>query len=96
MSFNSTTEHLTILKAERSAILAPRASTKPDELLPDVAGAGWNTGSTMTLSSTSLLSAPKSKIKTRPKASTSNVDVAEASKTPVIEETEILPLKLFK
>jgi hypothetical protein len=50
----------------------------------------------MTLSSTSLLSAPKSKIKTRPEVSTSNVDVGEASKTPVIEETEILPLETIQ
>jgi hypothetical protein len=38
MSSDSTTEHLAILKAERDAILAPRAGTKPNELLPHVAG----------------------------------------------------------
>jgi hypothetical protein len=90
MSFDSTPEHLAILKAERDAILAPRAGTKLNKLLPDVAGGGWNTGSAMTLSSTLVLSAPKSKIKTRPEVLASIADVAEV--TPVIKEKKILPL----
>lgn len=90
MSTDSTTEHLAILKDERNAIHAPRACIMMNELLPDAAKDGWNTGSAMTLSSTSLLSAPRSKIKTRPDVSTSNADVAEV--TPVIEQTEILLL----
>jgi hypothetical protein len=62
MPFDSTIERLAVLKAERDAILAPRVGTMTNELLSDVAGAGWNTGSAMALSSTSLLSASKSKI----------------------------------
>ena len=96
MSFDSTIEHLAVLKAERDAILAPKARTKPNELVSDDAGTGWNTGSAMKLSSTSLLSAPKSKTKTRPEVSTSNADVAEAPKTPVIEKTKIPPLAIIQ
>jgi hypothetical protein len=77
-------------KAERYVLLAPREDTKPNELLSDVAGTGWNTRSAMILSSISLLSEWQSKIKPGPEVSTSNADMAEV--TPVIEETEILPL----
>jgi hypothetical protein len=94
MSFDTSDEHLVALKAERDAILASEAATKPHELVSDDAATRWDSGPELKQSAP-LPSRPKSKIKTRPEVSVTSedaADVAEAPKTSVVEEMRVPPV----